>query len=60
MAIIGHVAIRLRLFPYASMTVTDVIDRADEALNQVKTSGKDNYSQADTSVPESQVVWVGT
>ena len=58
MAIIGHVAIRLRLFPCASMTVT-VIHGADKTLNQVKTSGKDNYSQADTSVPESQVVWVG-
>ena len=42
------------------MTVTDVIGRADEALKQVKTSGKDNYSQADTSVPELRVVWVGT
>jgi hypothetical protein len=31
MAIIGHVAIRLRLFPYEGMTVTDVIDHADEA-----------------------------
>jgi len=31
MAIIGHVAIRMRLFPYESMTVTDVINYADEA-----------------------------
>ena len=60
MTIIGHVAIRLRLFPYASMSVTDVIDRADEALHRVKTSGKGNYSQADISVPEPLVVWVGT
>ncbi len=59
MAIIGHVAIRLRLFPYEGMTVTDVIDGADETLNQVKTSGKGNYSQADISVPEPLVVWVG-
>jgi len=36
-----------------------VIHGADETLNQVKTSGKDNYSQADISVPESRVVWVG-
>ena len=52
MAIIGHVAIRPRLFPYEGMTVTDVIDRADEALHRVKSSGKGNYSQADISVPE--------
>lgn len=60
MAIIGHVAIRLRLFPFARMTVADVIDRADEALHRVKTSGNGNYSQADISVPEPMVVWVGT
>ncbi|MGV0976998.1 MAG: hypothetical protein ACOYBO_13815 [Azonexus sp.] len=59
MAIIGHVAISLCLFPYEGMTVTDVIDRADEALHRVKTSGKGNYSQADISVPEPLVVWVG-
>ena len=59
MAIIGHVAIRLRLFPYEGMTVTDVIGRTDEALHRVKTSGKGNYSQADISVPEPQVLWVG-
>jgi len=59
MAIIGHVAIRLCLFPYEGMTVTDVIDRADEAMCRVITVGKGNCSQADTSVPEPLVVWVG-
>ncbi|HYO28585.1 MAG TPA: hypothetical protein VER68_09930 [Azonexus sp.] len=60
MAIIGHVAIRLRLFPYEGMTATDVIDRADEAMCRVITVGNGNSSQADTSVPKPQVVWVGT
>ena len=39
MAIIGHVAIRLRLFPYEGMTVSDVIDHADEAMCRVNTQG---------------------
>jgi len=60
MAIIGHAAICLGLFPYDGMTVTDVIHRADEAMCRVNTVGKGNCSQADTSVPEPQVVWVGT
>lgn len=58
-AIIGHVATRLCLFPYDGMTVTDVIDRADEAMHRVKSPGKGNYSQVDTSMPEPLVVWVG-
>jgi hypothetical protein len=57
--IIGHVAIHLRLFPYEGMTVTDVIDRTDEAWRRVKTSGKGNYSQVDISVPEPLVDWIG-
>jgi hypothetical protein len=60
MTIIGHVATRLCLFPYEGMTVTNVIDRADEAMCRVITVGNGNCSQADTSVHEPQVVWVGT
>ncbi len=52
-------ATRLCLFPYDGMTVTDVIDRADEAMHRVKSPGKGNYSQVDTSMPEPLVVWVG-
>jgi hypothetical protein len=59
MAIIGHVAICPCLFPYAGKIVTDLTHRADEALRRVKSSGKGNYSQADISVPEPLVVWVG-
>jgi hypothetical protein len=59
MAIIGHVAIRLCLFPYEDMTATDVIHGADEFMHRVKSSGKGNYSHADTSVPEPLVIWVG-
>jgi hypothetical protein len=60
MAIIGHVATRLCLFPYNGITVTDVTHGADEAMYRVKTSGMGNYSQADISVvPEPLVVWVG-
>ena len=41
------------------MIVTDVINRADEAMCRVNTVGKGNYSQADTSVPEPLLDWVG-
>jgi hypothetical protein len=60
MAIIGHAATCLGLFPYESMTVTDMIHSADEAVWRVNTVGNGNRSQTDTSVPEPQVVWVGT
>ena len=60
MAIIGHVATCLGLFPYDGMTVTDMIHRAEEAMCRVITVGNGNCSQADTSVPKPQVVWVGT
>jgi hypothetical protein len=59
MAIIGHAAICLCLFPYAGKIVTDLTHRADEAMYRVKSSGKGNYSQADTSVSGPLVVWVG-
>ncbi|MGB7535770.1 MAG: hypothetical protein WBM19_08550, partial [Azonexus sp.] len=35
MAIIGHVATCLGLFPYYGMTVTDMIHRADETMCRV-------------------------
>jgi hypothetical protein len=59
-AIIGHAATCLRLFPYEGMTVTDMIHGADEAMCRVIAVGNGNCSQADTSVPGPQVVWVGT
>lgn len=34
-------------FPYAGMTVTDLIHRADEAMYRVKTSGKGRFAFAD-------------
>jgi hypothetical protein len=59
MAIIGHVATRLCLFPYEGMTATDVIHGVDETMYRVKSSGMGNHSQVDTSVPEPLVFWVG-
>ncbi len=40
-------SIGLCLFPYAGMTVTDLIHRADEAMYRVKTSGKGSYLLAE-------------
>jgi len=59
MAIIGHAAVCLCFFPYAGKIVADLIHPADEAMYRVKSSGKGNYSQVDTSVPEPLVIWVG-
>ena len=59
MAIIGHAAICLCLFPYAGRIVTDLLHPADEATYRVNTAGKGSYSQAETSVSETLVVWVG-
>ena len=42
------------------MTVIDMIHGADEAMCRVITVGNGNCSQADASVPEPQLVWVGT
>lgn len=52
-------SIGLCIFPYDGMTVSDLIHRADEAMYRVKTSGKGNFSAADTSVPEPMVSWAG-
>jgi diguanylate cyclase (GGDEF)-like protein len=53
-------SIGLCIFPYEGMTVSDLIHRADEAMYRVKTSGKGNFSAADTSVPEPMVSWAGS
>ncbi len=53
-------SIGLCIFPYDGMTVSDLIHRADEAMYRVKTSGKGNFSAADTSVPEPMVSWAGS
>jgi len=37
-------SIGICLFPYKGMTVSDIIDRADEAMYKVKNSGKENFS----------------
>jgi diguanylate cyclase (GGDEF)-like protein len=37
-------SIGICLFPYKGMTVSDIIDRADEAMYKVKNSGKKNFS----------------
>jgi len=36
-------SIGLCLFPYEGMTLSDIIDKADEAMYKVKSSGKDNF-----------------
>jgi len=41
-------------------TVTDMIHGTDEAMCRVITVGNGNCSQMDTSMPQPQVVWVGT
>ena len=38
------VSIGICLFPYQGMTVSDMIHRADEAMYQVKNSGKSNFA----------------
>lgn len=41
------VSIGICLFPYDGMTVSDLMHRADEAMYQVKNSGKGNFKIAD-------------
>lgn len=50
-------SIGLCIFPYEGMSISDLIHRADEAMYRVKTSGKGNFSVADTSVPEPFTPW---
>lgn len=50
-------SIGLCIFPYEGMSISDLIHRADEAMYRVKTSGKGNFSVADTSMPEPFVPW---
>jgi len=40
-------SIGICLFPYEGMTVSDIIDRADEAMYKVKSSGKENFLFSD-------------
>ncbi len=42
-------SIGICLFPYPGMSVSDLIHRADEAMYQVKNSGKGNYKLIDAA-----------
>ena len=44
-------SIGLCLFPYPGMTVSDMMHRADEAMYQIKNSGKGNFAMADMTKP---------